>query len=47
MSEGEKLIKVACVDSMCNMEFWVREGDEPRYCPFCGIIINLSIKKIM
>lgn len=34
------LKKITC--PVCGMVFWVEDGEEPRYCPFCGVIVNLG-----
>lgn len=40
MDQG--LEKIACPIRDCGMVFWVEKGEEPRYCPFCGVIISLG-----
>lgn len=38
----QKLKKIACPISECGMVFWVEQDEDPRYCPFCGVIISLD-----
>lgn len=33
MCENVALVKIHC--EACGLDFWVKPGDDPRFCPFC------------